>query len=635
MSLVNFSNLDFEQIKTSIKDYLRSNSTFSDYDFEGSNLSILIDILAYNTYISSYNANMLSNEVFLDSATLRENVVSLAKHVGYLPRSVTCSKAKISFFIDVIGIADNAISVTLKKGPVCTTTRSFGAQSYVFSIADDITVPVINGIASFDNIEVLEGTLLSSNFIVDSLNKNQNYILDNINIDTTTLRVIVRDSIQSSVSRIFNFVNNISEVKSTDKIFFLSEIADQRYELIFGDGTFGTPLNDKNYIEASYIVTSGPNSNGISEFTFSGSFVDNNGDELQVPTPFVTTIEASGGGKPIEEVSSIKKFAPRVYAAQNRAVTSSDYEALVPLIYPEVESISVFGGEELDPPKFGKVFIAVKPKNGSYIPNNVKDNLKFKLRKYAVAGIVPEFVDLKYVYIEYDSQVYFNTNLTRSVSSVKKRVLDNLIKYAKSTELNRYSSRFKYSKFLKLIDDSDDSITSNITKISMRRDLRVEISKFAEYEVCFGNEFYVKNQKGYNIKSSGFNVPGVSDTVYFSDVPNSDLLTGKLFLFKLGSSSEPVLVRTDVGTVDYVKGEIKISTINIINSKVVDGINIIEFSTIPKSNDIIGKQDLYLQLDNSKSNLDLIEDSISSGRDVSGSQYIVSSSYLNGNLIRR
>ena len=209
MSLVNFSNLDFEQIKTSIKDYLRSNSTFSDYDFEGSNLSILIDILAYNTYISSYNANMLSNEVFLDSATLRENVVSLAKHVGYLPRSVTCSKAKISFFVDVVGIADNAISVTLKKGSVCTTTRSFGAQSYVFSVADDITAPVVNGIASFNNIEVLEGTLLSSNFIVDSLNKNQNYILDNNNIDTSTLRVVVRDSIQSSISRIFNFVNNL------------------------------------------------------------------------------------------------------------------------------------------------------------------------------------------------------------------------------------------------------------------------------------------------------------------------------------------------------------------------------------------------------------------------------------------
>lgn len=634
MSLINFSNLDFADIKKSIKDYLRSNSTFTDYDFEGSNLSILIDILAYNTYISSYNANMLSNEVFIDSATLRENVVSLAKNVGYLPRSVTSSKSRISFIVDVGDISSNIVSITLKKGVVCTTTRSFGNENYVFSIPSDITVQVFNGTALFEDIEVYEGSLLTSSFTVDSLNKNQRFILDNTNIDVSTLRVTVKETINSSISSVFNFVNNITEVKSSDNVFFLNEIRDQKYELIFGDGTFGSLLTDKNFIEASYIVTSGSISNGISEFTFSGSFYDNNGNVINVPSPFITTIEASNGGKPIEEVSSIKKFAPRVYASQNRAVTSADYEALIPTIFPEVESISVFGGEELDPPKYGKVFIAVKPVNGSYISNNVKDNLKYKLRRYAVAGIVPEFVDLKYLYIEYDSNVYFDFNKSKNISDVRNNVLYNLTRYAKSKELNRYSSRFKYSKFLKLIDDSDVSITSNITKITMRRDLLVQLKTFAEYEVCFGNEFHVKNQNGYNIKSSFVNVAGISDKVYFSDIPNSDLKTGTLVLFSLSSSSEPNIVRTNVGKIDYVKGEIRISTINIIDSKVVDGIPIVEFSAIPKSNDIIGKQDLYLQLDVSKSVLNMVEDSISSGRDVSGSQYIVSSSYSNGNLIR-
>jgi len=486
----------------------------------------------------------------------------------------------------------------------------------------------------FNNIEIYEGPLVTSNFIVDSLNKNQKFILNNTNIDTSTLKVTIRDDIQSSITREYKFANNIVNVKPTDNVFFLNEISNQKYELIFGDGTFGSHLQNNNFIEASYIISGGQKSNGVGDFIFTGNFSDNNGDIVQTETPFITTDEPSSGGKPIEEVSSIKKFAPRVYASQNRAVTSADYESLIPLIYPEVESISVFGGEELDPPKYGKVFIAIKPKNGSFVPATVKDNLKSKLKSYAVAGIVPEFVDLKYLYIEYNTTIYYNFNLTRDVNDVRTSVFDTLLKYSKSLDLNRYSSRFKYSKFLKLIDDSDRSITSNITNITMRRDLRVEISRFAEYEICFGNEFHVKNPEGYNIKSSGVNIAGISGTVYFADKPNSDGLTGSIFIFRLTSTSQPSIVRQNVGTIDYVKGEIKLSALNITNGKQLEGNTIIEFSTIPKSNDVIGRQDLYLQLDTSKSSIQVLEDTISSGRDVSGSQYIVTSSYLNGDLVR-
>lgn len=633
MALVNFTNLDFDQIRTSIKDYLRSNSSFTDYDFEGSNMSILIDMLAYNTYINSYNANMLSNEVFLDSATLRENVVSLAKNVGYLPRSATSSKAVISFFVDVSEISPNSLSLTLNKGTICSS-RAFVGDTFSFSIPAGITVPIVGGIATFNDIEIYEGPLVTSSFIVDSLNKNQKFILDNTNIDIATLKVNVRESIESSISTKYKFVDNLINVKSTDNIFFLNEIANQKYELIFGDGTFGSKLNNNNYIEASYVVSNGQKSNGVSDFIFTGTFSDNNGDVIQTETPFITTVEPSSGGKPAEEISSIKKFAPRVYASQNRAVTSSDYESLIPLIYPEVESISVFGGEELDPPSYGKVFIAIKPKNGSFVPSSVKDNLKSKLKAYSVAGIVPEFVDLKYLYIEYNTTIYYNFNLTRDVNDVKNKIFTNLVKYSKSTELNRYSSRFKYSKFLKLIDDSDRSITSNITKISMRRDLRIETSRFAEYEICFGNEFYIKNKEGYNIKSSGVNINGISGTVYFGDKPDSDGLKGSIFIFRLTSTSQPSIVRQNVGTIDYVKGEIRLFALNITNGKQLEGNTIIEFSAIPKSNDIIGKQDLYLQLDTSNSSIQILEDTISSGRDVSGSQYIVTSSYLNGDLVR-
>jgi hypothetical protein len=637
MALVNFSDLDFDQIRTSIKSYLRSNSTFTDYDFEGSNLSILIDILAYNTYISSYNANMLSNEVFLDSATLRENVVSLAKNVGYLPKSVIASKAKVSFFIDLSTFTTNPITITLKKGLVCTSSSNFSDQSFVFSIPEDITVPVTNGFADFENIQIYEGNYFTDYFTTSAANKSQRYILNNPNIDASTIRVIVRDTETSSVSRNYKFVDNLTNVKNTDDVFFLNEIEDQRYELFFGDGTFGSKLINNNYIISSYITSKGVSGNGINDFVFVGRFADNNGTPVNVSSPFITVIEPSNGGSDIESVSSIKKYAPRVYASQNRAVTASDYESLMPSIYMETESVSVFGGEELNPPQYGKVFISIKPVNGPYVPNSVKDNLKVKLRKYAVAGIVPEFVDLKYLYIEYDTNAYYNINLTGNPDDLKSTTTNNIVRYSKSSELNKYGARFKYSKFLKIIDDSDISITSNITRISIRRDLKVIQNSYGQYEVCFGNEFYVKdNCYGYNIKTSGFNVAGISGTLYFGDMPSGDNVTGSIFLFKLNATNQPVIVRQNVGTIDYIKGEIKINSINIINTnKKNSGDYIIQFSSTPKSNDIIGKQDLYLQLDTTNSSVNMLSDTISSGADLSGSQYIVSSSYSDTNLVRK
>lgn len=633
MSIVNVSSLDFNDIRESIKSFLRADGRYTDYDFEGSNFSVLLDTLAYNTYITSYNANMLTNEVFLDGATLRENVVSLARNLGYLPRSVKSSRAKVSFFVNLTGYATNPITVTLRKGIVATSNASFSNENYIYSIPDDITVPVSNGVATFFNVDLYEGSFIEDYFTVSSLNKNQRFVLNNSNIDTSLIRVVVRESKNSNISRTYKFVDNLTTVKPTDDIFFLNEIEDQRYELIFGDGTFGSKLKNDNYIMVSYVTTNGSIANGIREFTFAGRLADNNGSPITVDEPLLTTIEVAGYGADIETIASIKKLAPRVYASQNRAVTASDYESLIPLIYPETESVSVFGGEELDPPKFGKVFITVKPKNGSYLPNAVKDNLKTTLRSYAVAGIVPEFIDLKYLYIEYNSKVYYNSN-QGTADYLKNEVQKTLEKFAKSDELNRYGSRFKYSKFLTLIDDSSIAITSNITTIQIRRDLKTRLQQFTEYEICFGNEFHIKNASGYNFKTSGFSVDGITGTVYLSDLPHAEGF-GSVFLFKLDASNQPVVVRKNVGSIDYIKGEIRLNALNILNtSKKAFGDDIIEFSAIPKSNDVIGKQDLYLQLDNSKSNVSMVNDVISSGIDISGSQYIVSSSYLNGEFIR-
>ena len=635
MALVNFSNLDFDQIKTSIKEYLRSNSNFTDYDFEGSNLSVIIDVLAYNTYISSYNANMVSNEVFIDSATLRENVVSLARNIGYVPRSRTAARANISFFVDTTALSTNPISLTLKKGVVCTSSGSFGNQSYRFNIPNDITVPVVNGVAFFDNIDVYEGVFLTANFTVDANDPNQRFTLNNPYIDTSLITVSVRNTFSSTVSRKYVQSKNLFDITSDSKVFFIQEIEDQRYELIFGDGVFGTKLENGNYIEASYVSTSGIDGNGVSSFIFNGRIVDNNSRVVSNGISLVTVNVASQGGQQIESVNSIKKYAPQIYSAQNRAVTASDYEAIVPLIYPEAESVSVFGGEDVVPPKYGKVFISIKPYNGPYVPDSVKDNLKAELKKYSVAGIVTEFLDLKYIYVETDLTVYYNTNSAPSADYVKSIISSNITSYADSSELNQFGARFKYSKFLKIIDDSHVSITSNITKVIMRRDLSPLINQFADYEICFGNAFHIKTCDGYNIKSSGFKVSGVLDTVYLGDMPNSDQKAGTIFLFKLDSPTQATIVKNNIGTIDYEKGEIKLYPINIIStSKTSQGNPIIQISTAPKSNDVIGLQDLYLQLDINNSTINMLPDVISSGADPSGSTYLVTSSYSNGTLVR-
>jgi hypothetical protein len=633
MTLLNFANLDFDQIKTSIKDYLRSNSNFTDYDFEGSNLSVIIDTLAYNTYITSYNANMVANEVFIDSATLRENVVSLARNIGYVPRSKRSARAKISFFVDTSNFTNVPTQLTLKGGLVCTT-RSFGDESYSFIIPSDITVPVTDNIAEFNDIEVYEGTRITENFTVNSFDLNQRYILSNAGIDTRTLSVSVRPSELSTVSRKYNLADSLFDVTPQSAVFFIQEVEDERYELIFGDGVFGVPLEEPNYITVSYTVSNGSNANNLSSFVFSGTIVDQSERVITSGISLITTVEASTLGSEIETVESIKKYATRIYASRNRAVTAADYEALIPTIYPETESVSVYGGEELTPPQFGKVFISIKPYNDRYLSNLIKDNIKRELRQYAVAGIIPEIIDLKYLYIEATANVYYNTNLAPSANFVKSIISSNVNIYADSTELNKFGARFKYSKFLNIIDGSHESVTSNITNIIIRRDLRAVLNSFAEYEICFGNRFHIKNVNGYNIKSSGFRISGISDTVYMSDVPNSNMQTGSINIFKLNSPTEPQIVKRNVGTIDYVKGEIKLFPINIISTNINRGAPIIEISTSPYSNDVIGLQDLYLQLDINNTLINMVSDSIESGADVSGTNYNVSSSYSNGVYIR-
>ena len=643
MSLINFTNLDFDQIKQSLKDYIQSSSDFTDYDFEGSNLSTILDVLAYNTYITSYNANMISNEVFIDSATLRENVVALARNIGYVPRSKKSSRANISFFVDLSSVSPTPANLTLKAGPVASTGGQSAGQSFIFGIPEDITVSVVDGIASFDEIEVYEGSYLSQTYVYSTRNPFQKFILPNVGIDLESLVVRVKPSVDSSVStkysrqdELFDAVTK-STITGNSNIYFIQEIEGEQYEVIFGDGVFGKALEDGNVVEFTYIVTNGADGNGVGTFTFSGSLsYVRNSVEIFVTSgiSLLSSLLPSSGGERIESIDSIRKFAPQVYATQNRALSAGDYETLIPnKIYPETESISVFGGEDLVPPQYGKVFISIKPRNGDFVPNLIKQNIKRSLKRYAVAGIVPEILDLKYLFIETNSKVYYNTNLAPSASFVSTKVQRDLTSYAESSELNKYGARFKYSRFLKVIDSSHESVTSNITTVEMRRDLRLAISEVAEYAIDFGNQFHIQSMNGFNIRSSAFRVLNINTDVYLYDTPDSTGEKGQISLFSLDEgSSTPVIQRRNIGVINYKTGRITLDPINIVSGKTKDNVQIMEISATPESNDIIGLQDLYLQLDSSL--VDMVVDEISSGADPSGSTYTVTTSYKNGNIIR-
>jgi hypothetical protein len=624
MSFNQFTNLDFSDLRTQIKDYLRANQNFTDFDFEGSNFSVLIDLLAYNSYITAYNTNMAVNEMFLESATLRENVVSLARNIGYLPRSKRSSRATVNFTVDMS--ATDARTVKLLAGQVALGAVTNG--NYIFSIPEDITTPVnSDGIAIFDNLPIYEGIFLTSTFTVDESQPNQRFVLPNSNIDTTSIRVRVTDAVTES----YTAYDTLLDVGKDSRLFLIQEVEGAKYEIRFGDNIIGKKPTNGSKIEVTYIVTNGSFGNGATNFTFSGRLKDNNLLDVTNGISLLITQSKSESGDEIESVDSIKYFSPKIYASQYRAVTSNDYKSLVPYIYPNVESVNAYGGDELDPPEYGKVFISIKPRNGTFLSEITKQTILSTIKKYSIAGIRPEIIDLSYLYIELDISAYYNANLLSNPEKARTKVTDTITEYSNSKDVNSFGGRFKYSKIVGLIDDCDKSITSNITKVKMRRDLNPEINSFATYELCFGNQIHIRDS-GYSIKSTGFTIDGVNETLYMADRPSStDKKTGTIFFFKLVNNL-PVNVKNIAGTVDYIRGEIRLDVVNITSASLTNGF--VEVQAIPESNDIIGLQDLYLQLDVQNTVVNIVEDVVSSGENSSATNYVTTSSYLNGKYTR-
>ena len=627
MAFGQYVNLDFDQIKISIRDYLKANTNFTDYDFEGSNLSIIIDALAYNTYTTAYNTNMAANECFLDSATLRENVVALARNIGYVPRSRRSSRARISFTVD--GLVDTS-TLTINAGVICNGAGE--NTNFIFCIPEDIAVPVVNGFAEFTNIEIYEGVFITQTFTVDTSLFNQRYILDNSFIDTSTIKVKVKSSSASTSSITYKQIDNIVGVTSTSNSYLLQEIEDERYELIFGDDVIAKKLSNSNEITVSYIVTDGRDGNGAAEFSFVGNITNQDGAAINADLiSLVSTDEKSRDGDDIESISSIKYFAPRIYSSQYRAVTSSDYESVLGYIYPNVESVTAYGGEEMNPPRFGKGFISVKPRNGDFLSDETKRELVQRLKSYAVAGIVPEFIDLKYLYVELNTNPYYNPSLNDDPENLKTGISNALTQYSRSIDVNKFGGRFKYSKAVSLIDSVDSSITSNITLVTIRRNLKSVLGQFAQYEVCFGNMFHTQ-ESSYNVVSTGFTIEGVVGTVYLADeVINRE--KGRIFFFTYTEGGTPNIVKKNAGTVDYMHGEVLIDTCNITSTVIENGV--IEIQAIPHSNDIVGLRDLYVKFDMTNTTINMVPDLISSGENTSGSRFVHTHSYYTPTFTRK
>ena len=644
MPFTKFTNLDFDQIKTSIKDYIRANSDFTDFDFEGSNFSVLIDTLAYNTYITAFNSNMIVNESFLDSASVRENVVSLARNIGYVPRSRSSAQATVSFDFTTSG---NTPTITLQAGLVCV--GSANDTSYVFSIPESITTittqtfdangNVVSSTGSFNNIVVYQGSYLTKTFTVDG-SLDQRFLLENSFIDTSTIKVFVKGAADTGLGREYRKVDNILNITDISETYLIQEITDERYELLFGDGVFGKKLENEAVITVSYIVTDGAEGNGPALFSFAGSVVSSS-NQISLPstTPTITTVSSAANGGNIESIDSIKYFAPRLYSSQYRAVTSRDYESVIQQIYPNTESVSVVGGEELDPPEFGTVFITIKPKNGEFVSDFDKQSILSNLKGYTLACINQKILDLKLLYVELDSFVYYDQSKVTTVSELKTNIINGLLTYGSSTDINKFGGRFKYSKLVNVIDNIDDAITSNITRVRIRRNLKALTNQFAQYELCYGNRFHI-NPEGKNIKSTGFKIQGQTDTLYFTDIPNKNSDgsldgsgKGVIAIVKGDNElSQGQLIVASAVIVDYVHGEVIVSTVNITSTEKSN--NIIEIQAFPESNDVIGLKDLYLSFAVGDSTINMVKDTITSGEQISGVGYKVTSSYANGALVR-
>tara|TARA_B100001029_G_scaffold155258_1_gene139966 strand:+ start:2275 stop:4128 length:1854 start_codon:yes stop_codon:yes gene_type:complete len=608
--------LEFNEIKAQIKGYLRAQDQFSDYDFEGSSMTVLLDVLAYNTYYTAVNANLAVNEGFLETAVLRENVVKLARMIGYTPKSARSAQCVVN--VTVQTVVPYPKTVTINKGLVLNFT-GLDNNNFVFSLGTDTVTSVdsTSGIATFTGIILYEGVFLTDTFVKD-INQRQRFILTNKNADTTSMKVEVTSG---TITERYLQATDITKIDSTSKVYFLEESEYEIPEILFGDGKVGKDLENGDVVSVSYSTSNGTGANGLKVFENIGTFRDNNGQSITSGIT-VTATSFPDGGSRAETTESIKFAAPKFYSAFGRAVSTRDYEAIIPQIYPNVGSIACYGGEEAEPPEFGKVFLAIKPKNADKLSLSEKNVVLKKLREYSVAAIQPTIIDPSILFIDIDSFVYFNPNITRKEpSEVKNAVLGSLNVLNNSGEFNKFGGKFKYSKLQSIIDKSESAITSNITRLKMRKNVTVDLNARVNYKICYGNRIKQGTSTKPTVSSSGFKIVGDDFNIFYLN----DDGAGSLRLYYVKGTGEFEYVDGLWGTVDYSMGEIVINDLIISMTSVAN--NQLQIAAIPESNDIISLRETYLTVGIDNTTVSVVEDTISSGSNISGTGVVPESSY--------
>jgi hypothetical protein len=601
MAYNQLTSLDYFEIKNALRDYLRANSDFSDYDFEGSTLGTLLDVLAYNTYYTSFNANMSVNETFLDSATLRDNVVARAKELGYTPRSAVAASAAVTLNVTLSGVTLPQ-SVFLKRGNAFITNVNDTVYQYV--LLDDVQANVLpDNSVNVPDIKIYEGLYISNNYTVPAYTGSYSILLQNQNIDTSSIRINVYESSNSSSFEKFVQSDNILNVGASSPTYFVTEVEDENYKITFGDGIFGKKLVAGQVIEISYLTTNADETNGASVFTYNGLITDvAGGSSFNVAVNSVTTLTKAFGGAGVESIESIKMNAPASFGAQNRAVTTLDYEAIVRKIYPAISDIISYGGEEDNPPEFGKVKVAIKPRELSFLSSYTKNLILQEIKKYAVAAVTPEIVDPSIIFVELNSRVYYDQSSTNLNSNqLKERVVTNLAKYVQLSDTEKFGGKFRYSKAISTIDASDKSIRSNLTNIIMRKDFYPALNSSAYYEFCLSNSFD-DDIDTQTLVSTGFVVQQYPNFIVYLEDRGS-----KVVLYRLDSQTgDKIVLNSEQGEIDYVKGDVRLYNLNIIKGSFSD--NKIEIRLKPQYNDIVAKRQIYLDVDIEKSSFTLIQE---------------------------
>jgi len=614
------SELDFDGIKDNLKTFLSQQNEFTDYDFEGSGMSVLLDTLAYNTHYLAYNANMLANEMYLDSADLRSSVVSLAKQVGYTPTSCTSSTATLNILVNDA----SGPSLTMSRGTKFSTTVD--GQTYSFVNNADVSINPIDGVFQFNNLVVYEGSYLNYKYTASTSDIDQRFIIPNDSVDTSTLTVKVQESASDSTTRTYKLVEGLVSIDKDSEVYFLQEVEGGRFEVYFGDGVLGKSVADGNIVIFDYINTNRDAANGASSFTLSGTVGG-------FSSATVTTVSNANGGTGLESIASIKYNAPRDYSAQDRAVTAEDYKTLVKSLYANAQSVQVYGGEDAAIPDYGKVYISIKAKSGSNLTVATKESIITSLKTYAVASVTPVVIDPETTFITLIVNFKYNSGrTTKDVTTLQTNVLSKITTYNNDT-LEDFTGMFRYSQLLQNINEADASILSNITTVKMYKYVTPTLSSALKYTLSFNNALY-NPHSGHNssgggiISSTGFKINNDSSVnEHFLD----DNGAGVVRVYYLSESTR-VYTDSSYGTVDYATGEVILTSANITSISNVDGgtSSVIRVFVVPNSNDIVPVRNQVLSIDTSNSTITGEVDGIESGGSQAGTSYTTSTSYSSG-----